>query len=168
MSEKLNRKRGKEPEVVITDTSPLLLLLVGMYDQRLIGKFKRVRKYTTTDYEFLFQFLERKKVLVTPQILAEVSNLTMGLKEKRFSEFIEKNKENLKRVKEKYIAKDEIIETKELLRFGFTDVSIILAAKEQKAMILTEDYPLYNRCKKEGLKVKHLQEIMTLKEIFTT
>lgn len=166
MSKKL--KTRKKP--IITDTSPLLLLLIGLYDKSTIKGFKRLSKYDSDDFDLLFQFVATRKVIVTPQILAEVSNFAKELKNNpdTFSEIIGKNKALLGKVSEKYIPINDILDSQELVRFGFTDVSIIVAAKENDALVLTDDFPLLGICKRNGLDTKNMKEILGMKEIFNT
>ncbi len=87
MSKKLKTRR----KTIITDTSPLLLLLIGSYDKSIIKGFKRLSRYDSDDFELLFQFVATRKVIVTPQILAEVSNFAKMLKDNpdTFSGFID-------------------------------------------------------------------------------
>lgn len=107
MSKKL--KTRKKP--IITDTSPLLLLLIGSYDKSTIKGFKRLSKYDSDDFDLLFQFVATRKVIITPQVLAEVSNFAKELKNNpdTFSEIIGKNKALLEKVCEKYIPKNDMV-----------------------------------------------------------
>ena len=164
MSKKL--KTRKKP--IITDTSPLLLLLIGSYDKNAIKGFKRLSEYDSDDFDLLLQFVATRKVIVTPQILAEVSNFAKMLKDNpdTFSEIIGKNKELLEKVCEKYIPKNDILSSQELVKFGFTDVSIIVAAKENDALVLSDDFLLLGICKKNGLDTKYMKEISAWKEVF--
>jgi hypothetical protein len=117
MSGRLSRVR----KAVLIDTSPLLLLLVGAYDETLIGRFKRVRNYKQVDFDLLVQFLAGRKVCVTPGVLAEMSNLAMELKQSEFGRLVDHNLQELKQMDEHYIPKDTILITKELKKAGVTD-----------------------------------------------
>jgi hypothetical protein len=46
------------------------------------------------------------------------------------------------------------------------DTSIILAARKNNALILTDDFPLNGMCKKIGINSIHIYEILSQKEIF--
>ncbi len=166
----MSKKLSSMAKPVITDTSPLLLLLMGLYDKNAIGDFKRLSpKYDSEDYDLVLQFVARRKIIVTPQVLSEVSNFaTKELKQNKFSEFIEGNKPTLEKILEKYIPKADILASKEVVKFGFTDTSIILAAKENNALVLTDDFPLFGVCKKIGVDAMHMTEIQSQKEIFKT
>src|SRR3970282_1626544 len=161
----MSKKSKSRKKPIITDTSPLLLLLIGSYDKNTIKNFKRLSKYDSDDYDLLFQLVATRKVMVTPQVLAEVSNFAKELKNNpdTFSEIIKINKSLLEKIYEKYIHKDNILASQELFKFGFTDASIIVAAKENDALRLTDDFPLWGICKRNGLNVKHMSEIQGIK-----
>jgi len=160
------KKLSEKTKPIITDTSPLLLLLIGLYDKNVIESFKRLSRYDSYDYDLLLQFITRRKIIVTPQVLSEVSNFANRLKPNKFSEFIEENKPTLEKIDEKYIPKTDILASQEIVKFGFTDTSIILAAKETNALVLTDDYALLGKCKKIGLDTMPMDEILSQKEIF--
>lgn len=164
----MSKKSSDRRKPIITDTSPLLLLLMGLYDKNAIEEFKRLSKYDSDDYDLLFQFTAKRKIIVTPQVLSEVSNFAKELKQNKFSEFIEGNKPTLEKILEEYIPKVNILASKEVVKFGFTDTSIILAAKENNALVLTDDFPLFGVCKKIGVDTMLMMEIQSRKEIFKT
>ncbi|MCK5291534.1 MAG: hypothetical protein KAR39_05920 [Thermoplasmata archaeon] len=155
MSRRLNRTH----KPVLIDTSPLLLLLVGAYDESLIGKFKRVSRYNQTDFDLLVQYLAGRKVCVTPGVLAEMSNLAMGLKRGEFGRLIDHNIQELKRMDERYVPKDTIFDMREFRRIGVTDTSLLVAAEECEGEILTADHPLCFRCRKKGISATHMTEL---------
>ncbi len=164
----MSKKLLDKGKVIVIDTSPLLLLLMGLYDKNAINNFKRLSEYDSEDYDLLYQFVAKRKIIVTPQVLSEVSNFADQLKNK-FPEFIEENRPILEKIDEKYIPKIDILASQDVVKFGFTDTSIILAAKENNALVLTDDFPLCNICKRNGLDAKHMKtEILSLKEIFET
>lgn len=162
----ISKKLSDRTKPIIFDTSPLLLLLMGIYDKNAISSFKRLSSYDADDYELLLQFVFNRKIMVTPHVLSEVSNFASRLKSK-FFEFLESNAFTLDKIDEKYISKTYILNTPEVNKFGFTDISIILAAKENNALVLTDDFPLYGLCKKIGLDAMHVStEILSQTEIF--
>ncbi len=164
----MSKKLSDKTKPIIADTSPLLLLLTCLYDETAIAEFKRLSKYKSDYYDLLFQFVRGRKVIVTPQVLAEISNFAKGgLKPNKFSGFIEKNRQIFEMIDERYIPKTDILASQQLVKFGFTDTSIILAAKENNGVVLTDDFALWGLCKKVGLDAKHMKsEILSKKEIF--
>ncbi len=66
------RSRG-----LLLDTSPLLLLYLGLYAPQQIERFPRTRSegFTRKDYEFILDFAGGfDRLITTPHILTEVSN----------------------------------------------------------------------------------------------
>ena len=159
-------KSNRTHRPLLIDTSPLLLLMVGTYDTGLITKFKRVKCYSPTDFDLLVQFLVKRRVLVTPGVMAEVTNMAMELKSHGFMGLIESNMESLKRMGECHITKDVILETAEFKKVGFTDTSIIIAAKENEGEVLTADHPLCSRCRTRGIPVTHIMELQSRSTLF--
>ncbi len=162
----MSRKPIRVRPPILIDTSPLLLLLVGRYDENLIDSFKRMSGYDRTDFDLLIQFLARRKLNVTPGVLAEVSNLAMQLKRGGFERMIEYNISELKSMGEHYVPKDTILEAKELVRVGITDTSLLIAAKEHNVGILTDDHPLWSRCQTEGIPAIHMAELQGRGDLF--
>lgn len=163
---RMSKRSNKAHKPVLMDTSPLLLLLVGAYDESLIGRFKRVRAYNRTDFDLLVQFLAGRKVCVTPGVLAEMSNLALELKRGEFGRLVEHNIQELKRMDERYVPKDTILDMKEFKKVGVTDTSLLVAAEECKGEILTSDHPLYSRCRKKGISTIHMDELQWRGEHF--
>lgn len=125
---------------LVLDTGPLLLYLIGLFslkDLNLVG-------YDQQQFYYLFQFLSGKDVFVTPQVLAEASDLAKSrLKSEKFSKFIRQSISPLRSLHEEYIEKDNILgKIKVLSDFGVSDTSLVCVA-EKDILLLTEDYPLY-------------------------
>ena len=112
----MNPRLSRFREIVI-DTGPPLLYLVGSYDKRYLSRF------SYDEYEFLllirYLYLSSfKNVYVTPQVLAEASNLAKRrLKKEYYSIFIRRSIVLLVGLWEEYVAKDEIFQ---FFRYGHT------------------------------------------------
>ncbi len=68
---------------ILIDTNLLLLYFIGKYNKSLIQYFKRTQKYVIEDYELstsVIKFFTR--IITTPNILTEVSNLSGNLENK--------------------------------------------------------------------------------------
>lgn len=64
------------------DTNLLLVLLIGALDLGHVERFKRTKPYTRNDDELLLAFIgEFERLITTPNILTEVSNLAGQLSE---------------------------------------------------------------------------------------
>lgn len=158
----MSRCMIKAPKIIVIDTIPLLLFLIGTYDTNLISKFKRLKtyNYSVKNFTILKQFLAHAQIIiVTPGVLCEVSNFAANLKVNRFSEFLKENSENFKNMEESYIPKKIILESEEVFQFGFTDTSLIIAAKNNGGEILTGDFPLSRYCQNLGVGAQYLNDI---------
>ena len=77
--ELLQRYRGKG---VLLDTNILLLYFVGAFNPEEIPRFKRTKMFTVEDHDTLVGILGYfEKIVTTPNILTEVSNLSGQLAE---------------------------------------------------------------------------------------
>ena len=62
---------------LLIDTNILLLFFVGLYDRSWVERFKRTRRYTAQDFDLLMEIVLRfDRIITTPHILSEVSNLS--------------------------------------------------------------------------------------------
>ena len=146
---------------IIVDTGPLILLLAGYYNYDTIGKNKLTEEFTTDDFDILFKFLSNfRGIIVTPHVLAEVSNLiNTKVNKSDFTDFIERITEKLSRFKEVYIKKDEILAGEEVKKVGITDAGILLACEKRDNLILTKDFKFENLCISKGLPVIHFDKL---------
>ncbi len=138
---------------------------------KLLSTFKRIKtyRYTEKDFRIFGQYLAyAKTITVTSGVLSEVSNFAAQLKHDKFKfrEMLKKNIEILENTKEVYISKGSIIESDEIFKFGFTDTSLILAAKDHGGQILTQDYKLCQYCQSLGISARNIEEILKVGELF--
>lgn len=67
---------------ILVDTNILLLYFVGSVNPKRISQFKRTNQFNVDDFQLLVQILGYfQKIVTTPNILTEVSNLTGQLTE---------------------------------------------------------------------------------------
>lgn len=126
------RKKG-----VIVDTNLLLLLLIGNTPS--IGEFKRTSGYSQSDFLLLLSLVDQfEKLISTPHILAEVSNLTNGLYGSKLGDFYETLKSLLPTILEVHTPALTISQEYELSPYGVTDVGIMATAKGN-FLVLTDD-----------------------------
>lgn len=143
------------PTGVIIDTNLLILLLIGNYDPIFIREYKQLnnsdKKYTEEDFELLKQVLACfKKVIITPQIIAELSNLSItksGVPENRFPLYLQKVIAFLKVADEQHQKSSCLwgMEMKMIRDFGFTDMTILELAKNNNMAVLTDEAPFWRR-----------------------
>ncbi|MDQ0650955.1 PIN domain-containing protein [Pseudomonas cedrina] len=122
---------------IIVDTNLLLLALVGGTSS-IVG-FKRTRGYSDEDYQLLLKVIDQfEKLVSTPHILAEVSNLTNGIYGSKLHDFYATLKESLSTIIEVHNPALDISRDYELSPYGLTDVGIVAAAKDNY-LVLTDD-----------------------------
>lgn len=132
---------------IFLDTNVLLLYIFSIYQPTKIGT-KRLEKYMVEDGELLVGYIGRfNKVLTTPHILAETSNLArqisksshwQDLSHKLYSLFCSNNPDGLVRIDIQKTA----ININLFTQLGLTD-SYIAALTNEKRLLLTDDLDLY-------------------------
>jgi len=146
---------------VIIDTNLLLLLLIGIFDKHNINKYKRVAKYSKEDFDNIFRLSSLfKRIVVTPQILGELTNF-VNVSEREEQNMISSITKLLKSSHEKYFEKKLLTEEPLIARIGFTDATILIAARGQKLLVITDDFPLTRVLRSEKCDLLNLNDIRT-------
>lgn len=131
------------PATLLIDTNLLLVLLVGSQDRQQVPRFKRTSAYTAEDYDFLATYVGGfTEMVVTPNVLTEASNLLGQLREPFRSRALSGLAQFALRNEERYVPSRRIVEEVDFRRLGLTDLSILMAAGDDVA-ILTDDLELY-------------------------
>lgn len=127
----------------IIDTPLLLLYFIGKYDINRIKTFKRTEIYSEEEFYIIGNLIlgHFSKILTTPNILTEISNLSGQLPEKE--KFYEKLKTEINILDEKYFPSKTLCENEKFSEFGLTDISIKFLAN-RKYLIITDDLPFVN------------------------
>lgn len=131
---------------ILVDSGPLLLLLIGSVDPKLIPRHKRLDAYSENHFDELRSFVEGfGRVLVTPNILTEVSNLAPSFKlgdDELKSRVLSRLARLIEEVLEVVVPSREAVAQAEFVRLGLTD-SGVLSASEENVTVLTADFNLY-------------------------
>lgn len=118
---------------LLIDSNLLFVYFIGTYNEALLSKFQRVNRYGKTGYRILFQLINYfDKIIVTPHILTEISNLSTKLdskfKDSYFHDFLSK----LEFFKEEnilvYENRENIFKSKVVI-FGITDSMIYVLSQ---------------------------------------
>lgn len=127
---------------LIIDTNLLALLLVGTYNPNYITKCNRTAGFTLEDFLLIFTLSQKaSKIYVTPQILAEVSNMIFEIPiGQEITEYLKQVLKVIESTEEHHSHKDLMLQHPNVLsKFGFADISLIKAAKEHQCLVVTDD-----------------------------
>lgn len=146
------KRRARRREAVFIDTNLLLVLLIGALDPAQVDRFKRTRKYSREDYALLAAFVSQyKRVVTTPNVLTEVSNLagqlTGPLRERAFLAL----GVLVSQYEERFHPSRELILHDSFPVLGLADTSVI-SAVDNTITVLTDDLPLYLRLSAAGIE----------------
>ena len=146
---------------LLIDTNLLLLLFLGRIDSKRIGT-ERTSKYTIDDYLLLELLIEPfSRLLTTPNILTEVSNLSGYLKEPLRSRYFRYFSDTAQNLFEVYSPSGAISQSDAFIRLGLTDAGILYLLNQEKCLVLTDDLDLYVLISSSGfdaISFTHLRE----------
>lgn len=135
----INKHKNKD---VLIDSNLLLLLVIGDYNPKIIQKYKRTCQFVEEDYYTLKYLLDLfGKIITTPNILTEVSNLSGSLEGKGKGECFLKFKGRINLLSEDFCPSTEAADCRHFPTIGLTD-SVILKISQRKLLVLTEDATL--------------------------
>jgi len=157
--------RTHRDDGILLDTNVLVLLLAANFDKQLVGG-KRLEKYAVEDAELLTQYVACfDRVLTTPHILAETSNLAAQIlsgKQKKeffarlFPLFCSVGKEALWQCQ----VSDVVIDQPIFVQLGLTD-AVIAATVDANRLLLTDDLDLHLAACSKGapsINFTHMRE----------
>jgi hypothetical protein len=131
--------------VIILDAHLLLLLIVGTTSRDYIGMHRRLKDYTDDDFILLTRMLSlASKIVVTPNILTETSNLAGYILEPARTRIYETFRAVVADdgTEEQYAQSKLTVTGSEFTRIGLTDVGMMHIATPSH-MLLTADLDLY-------------------------
>jgi len=151
---------------IIVDTNVMLVYIVGIYGHNYLPKFKRTRGYDREVFEYIYSVLAQfRRHIITPHILTELSNLSPKIRDNKqdnkLAAYFTVFKDVLERASERYINKDNILNSTLLPKLGVTDLTIIEAAEKYKCLVFTDDGPATGCMRHKGIEVLNLKEIRT-------
>jgi len=138
---------------LLLDSNLLLLLFVGLFNRQRIGSFKRLNAYTACDYDLLL-FICRtfRRILTTPNILTEVSNLSVAFDGDLAYDYFGSFAAQLTVLQEQYVASTMATSQGGFRRLGLTD-SVIMVMAELPLLVITADLDLTIHLRSLGLDV---------------
>lgn len=127
-----------------------MLLVVGSVREDLILKHKRTKSFTVQDYRYLIDALAQvQRVVVTPNVLTEASNLLRQHRDPEKSKLVEKLRELIEGAEEKFIKSSDASTAATFGRLGLTDTTLLQLASNEIPLITT-DLDLYLEALKKG------------------
>lgn len=146
---------------VLVDSNLLFILIVGHTSREHVGRARRTEQYSPEDFDLLqSELADYDKVLVTPHVLAETSNLLGYLSEPLLSRTRSTLGQMLARWNEHYAPCVELVSAPTYLRLGITDSALFTAASTTAAL-LTDDFPLYlaaTTAGRDAINFTHLRQ----------
>jgi rRNA-processing protein FCF1 len=145
---------------VLLDTNILLAYVVGRFSVEKLERFKRTNTFTRKDFAFLSKFvLQFHRIVTTPHVLTEVSNLAAHLEEPDRRSCFASFRKDLSVLHEISHSAVSIAKDNDAFeRLGITDAAIPAAA-EQKFLVLTDDLPLYRTLCSNGVEAINFNHI---------
>lgn len=146
--ELIHRYRNKG---ALIDANLLLVYFIGCYDPLLISRFKRTLAFTIEDFDIVhraFRFFA--KVVTTPNIVTEVSNLSNQLPESVRRDYYVKMAEQIADLEEHYLESRKVCSLEHFKNLGLTDSGIIALVKGNY-LVLTDDFRLSGYLAKAGI-----------------
>jgi rRNA-processing protein FCF1 len=146
---------------ILIDTNLLLLLFIGRVSPEFIQQFKRTTTYTAADYQMLLRLIDQfEKIVVTPNVLTEVSNLANGLHGDRLRDFFKVFKESLTILSEEFVPSAEAVSQPGFEIYGLADVGISLISRSNY-LVFTDDLRFADFASRNGIDVinfNHLRQ----------
>jgi hypothetical protein len=155
---------------VLIDSNLLLLFLVATFDTSLIDQVKRLNTYSAKDCDFLLRFCSLfERVLTTPHILTEVSNLVQNRESRRresrrLSAFLEHVAKQFKIFIERYSISSDVVDHFLFIPLGLADSALAIES-DNGALVLTDDLSLCAALQNRGLDAinfNHLRQAYLL------
>lgn len=145
---------------LLLDSGLLLLLFVGSQDPAWIAKFKRTSMFTEDDFDLLTSLAcQFRKMVTTPYILTEVSNLLGQLPEVVKPWFYSVFSRAVTDVlDELFHGSKRVVNEDCFPKLGLTDAGVVEAAKDG-CLVLTVDLPLVLRLQSVGAAVLNFNHV---------
>jgi rRNA-processing protein FCF1 len=144
---------------VLIDTNLLLLLVVGAYDPERISRFKRTDKFTADDFYTLAAFFNSfDRVVTTPHVLTEVSNLAGQLPDALKTAFYSLFAQHIALLEEYYVESRQLSSVSQFPKLGLTDCGIMELSRNQY-LVLTDDFRLAGHLDSQGIDVINFNHI---------
>lgn len=145
-------RRTNPAASLIIDTNILFLFFIGVFNCDYLKECPLItdngKNYTTEHFELMKKILSifLYKIIITPHIVSEINMLSRKRikPETKMNEVFSKMVQQLENCQEEQVELKIILKNGGVLKFGFTDISLIEAATKNKWVILTDEFELYS------------------------
>lgn len=152
---------------VVLDTNLLVLLLIGAADRSAVGKHRRSRGYSHTDYDALKSLIldaeeNGAKILVSPNVWTEVSNLLFEKSGKGghlWSHIVPILYMLVGQFEERSVPTIRAVRRSEFHFLGVSDTVLLEIAAEAGATIVTDDAMLALEASRLPAGAVHFAEV---------
>jgi hypothetical protein len=146
----------------LIDANLLLLYVVGKTNRRRLCDFKPCDVFETDDFELLERLVAYLgKVITTPHVLTEVSNLAK-LHGRELSAFRERYKVMVEEMDEFYDESRAVVADTAFMRLGLTDAAIAMLGR-RNLLVLTADLQLWLTLQQRGVDAVNFNHLRPLK-----
>jgi hypothetical protein len=123
---------------LILDASLLVLLVVGATSRSLVERHKRLKAFTTEDFDLLLGLVTHApEVLLTPNTLTEASSLLRHIEGPARNDIQETFRRLVLVASEEYIPSRGAVVRNEFLRLGLTDAALLEISSSTRVLLLT-------------------------------
>jgi hypothetical protein len=156
----LEKHRGGQ---LLVDANLLLLCLIGRMNRSRIPGFERTSSYSVDDYKTLEILIAQfKKIVTTPHILTEVSNLAGKLTWPELRKLRELLRQWIGTTLEIFEPSSDVISDPAFKNFGLADAAISLLCKRAGILLLTADVSLYGALTNRGFDAISFKQIQAM------
>ncbi len=144
-------------ECILIDANLFVVLVIGFVGTRLWGG-SPVESFDQSDFELLLATVgEFRRALTTPFIIAEVNSLlnTTGFARIQCRTALA---EYVPALIEQYDESKALALLAGISQFGFSDMSIVQAARDNNAIVLSADGPLVQYLRGQGIASLHYRD----------
>lgn len=146
--------------MIVIDSEPLILYIVGMININYINRSKRTSIYSKLDFELLQAHIgNASQLLVPPNVWTETDNHLNDIVGHYNHVYYELLRNFITSSTEKYVRTNEITNDSTFSLLGITDTVLLRLAKKTGTLI-TGDSQLSNYATSIGIKVYDTKEVL--------
>lgn len=147
------------PKMIVIDTTPLTVLLVGLMQPELIAKTKRTSIYEKEDFDLLLANISSlTDLIVLPNVWTEVDNLLNGFNNSLKWPYITSIRSLIAKTTETYLESNIGATTDYFIGVGLTD-SLILEIAKRTGKVVTADTRLADLARAHNIQVYDMVEV---------